>query len=523
MNEVSGEQPAGGAQTGGKSGRFGFGGRRASLRSPNDALQPEAAPPPPEPKPKKKRRASTLSSLSGALTFMMVLAIAGIAALSIGKKRFDEPGPLAADKVVVIARGADTTEILDQLQREGVISSATLFNLGISAQGRRGEIKAGEYQFKARASMREVMTTLVEGKSILHAITIPEGLTSEQIVQRVREHELLAGDVRELPKEGTLFPDTYRFARGLPREQLLNLMRRKQDETLKDVWARRAQDLPVRSPFELVTLASIIEKETGRGDERNRVAGVFVNRLQKRMRLQSDPTIVYGLVGGKGTLGRGILRSEVLQPTPYNTYVIDGLPPGPIANPGRAALEAAANPARTRDLYFVADGTGGHAFAETLEQHNRNVQRWRQIERDAKDRLTPEAEQIPASAPGAAPPAAPAAPARPAPARRGALDGAVFGALPRAIEAPALAPLAAPGGLGAREGWAGTFQVGALVAAAPGPEAPSAASAYALGPGAEAIPIFGVTPDDETSAFVPEIESGPDAAATGSIATYPVS
>jgi UPF0755 protein len=178
-----------------------------------------------------------------------------------------------------------------------------------------------------------------------------------------------------------LLPDTYKFERGTTRQQLVNSMQRAQREVLNQVWSRRSPELPIKTPQELVILASIVEKETGRADERTRVAGVFINRLSKRMKLQSDPTIVYGLVGGQGTLGRGILRSEIEKATAYNTYVIEGLPPGPIANPGRAALEAVANPSRTKDLFFVADGTGGHVFSETLDGHQRNVARWRQVEK----------------------------------------------------------------------------------------------------------------------------------------------
>ncbi len=205
-------------------------------------------------------------------------------------------------------------------------------------------------------------------------------------MQRLQESDVLVGDMRDVPKEGTILPETYKVARGTTRSDLVNKMRQDQRAGIEKIWARRAPDLPLRSPYEMVTLASIVEKETGKADERSRVAGVFINRLRKRMRLQSDPTIVYGLVGGQGTLGHAISRSELDKPTPYNTYTIDGLPPGPIDNPGRAALEAVANPSRTADLYFVADGTGGHAFAETVDQHVRNVQRWRQIERDAKDK-----------------------------------------------------------------------------------------------------------------------------------------
>ena len=213
-----------------------------------------------------------------------------------------------------------------------------------------------------------------------HAFTIPEGLTSEQIVTRLAEVDFLAGNIREIPKEGTLLPETYNFPRGTTREQVIQRMQQSHRRVVQEVWERRNADVPVRTPEALVTLASIVEKETGRPDERSRVAAVFVNRLRQRMKLQSDPTIIYGLVGGKGTLGRPIMRSEIEQPTPYNTYVIEGLPPGPIANPGRASLEAAANPARTKELYFVADGSGGHAFAENSAQHQQNVAKLRQFE-----------------------------------------------------------------------------------------------------------------------------------------------
>jgi UPF0755 protein len=211
-----------------------------------------------------------------------------------------------------------------------------------------------------------------------------------------------------------MLPESYRFTRGTTRDQVIQRMQQAQRGAVQEVWDRRMADLPLRSPEQLVTLASIIEKETGRSDERTRVAAVFINRLKQRMKLQSDPTIIYGLVGGKGTLGRPILRSEIEQPTPYNTYVIDGLPPGPIANPGRAALEAVANPARTKELYFVADGTGGHAFSETLDQHQRNVARLRAIEQGQRD---PTATAAVPAIPTAAPAPAPTATRRPPAAR----------------------------------------------------------------------------------------------------------
>jgi UPF0755 protein len=182
-----------------------------------------------------------------------------------------------------------------------------------------------------------------------------------------------------------LLPETYRFARGSTREQVIQRMQQAHKRVLQDIWERRMGDLPIRTPEELVVLASLIEKETSKPEERPRVAAVFINRLKQKMRLQSDPTIIYGLVGGKGTLGRPIMKSEIEQPTPYNTYVIDGLPPGPIANPGRASLEAAANPSRTNERFFVSDGNGGHLFAENLDQHMRNVARLRLIEQQQRE------------------------------------------------------------------------------------------------------------------------------------------
>ncbi|NUJ79807.1 endolytic transglycosylase MltG [Methylocystis sp. FS] len=361
-------------------------GRRATQQS---AKQVEAAPPPK----KRKRREGTLSVASGFLSFVLVALVAGVFGLIAAMHKLKEPGPLAADKVVYIPPRSDLLEIISQLEREGVIANSTLMQLGIVLEGKLGKLKPGEYGFKKNISLRDVINHIASGRQIMHSVTIPEGLTSEQIVQKLKEAELLAGDVVDLPKEGALLPETYKYPRGYPRARLLTKMQEDQRKTLDAIWAKRSPDLPLRTPYELVTLASIIEKETGKDEERPHVAAVFVNRLRKGMRLQSDPTIIYGLVGGKATLGRPIMRAEIEKWTPYNTYAIDGLPPGPIANPGRAALEAAAHPAPTRDLYFVADGTGGHVFSESLDQHSRNVQNWRRLEKEktdgAVDRATP--------------------------------------------------------------------------------------------------------------------------------------
>jgi len=311
---------------------------------------------------------------------LVVISIAVGAGLFIGKQRFEAPGPLPEDKVVNIPRGLGIRDIADLLQREGVINQPYVFMGGVIALKARGELKYGEYQFSKQSSVADVVETITEGKVVQHAFTVPEGLTSEQIVARLLENEVLTGQIKEIPREGTLLPETYRFTRGMTREQIIQRMQQAHRRVLQEVWERRIQDLPVKTPEQLVTLASIVEKETGKPDERTRVAAVFVNRLKTKMRLQSDPTIIYGLTGGKGSLGRPILRSEIEQATPYNTYVVDGLPPGPIANPGRASLEAAANPARTKELYFVADGSCGHVFSDNYAEHQKNVSRLRGIE-----------------------------------------------------------------------------------------------------------------------------------------------
>lgn len=387
------------------------GARVRSLKSPTEAIRPEAVPPPP---PRRRRdRGGFVNSLSNFLTAVVVGALAIGGGVYVMKSEFNAPGPLASDKVVMVKGGARA--VADSLQREGVISQPTLFLAGVYVSGANDDVKAGEYLFRKGASLREVMDTLVSGKTVLHNFTVPEGLTSEQIVARLREVDILAGELTDTPPEGALLPETYRITRGASRQQVLDRMQQDSKRVVAEVWARRVPDLPLKSPEELVTLASIVEKETGRADERTRVAGVFINRLQKGMRLQSDPTIVYGIVGGKGPLGRPLSRADINTPTPYNTYTISALPPGPIANPGRAALEAVANPSRTRDLYFVADGTGGHTFSETLDQHNRGVTRLRQIE---ANRRAQEAGGASDAAPGQ--PVAPGQPAAPGGAANGA-------------------------------------------------------------------------------------------------------
>ncbi|MGY3527969.1 endolytic transglycosylase MltG [Bradyrhizobium sp. USDA 4452] len=374
-----------------------------SPRSPRAALEPEQVPPPP----KRSDRARNPFVIVGnaIFTILIILMISAGATYYYGKQTLESPGPLQEDKIVNIPARAGKRDIADVLSREGVINvNPWVFIGSVFALKASSDLKPGEYSFQKNASLRDVIATIVDGKVVQHAITIPEGLTSEQIVTRLSDNDIFTGSVREIPREGTLLPETYKFPRGTTRDQVIQRLQQAQKRVLAEIWERRNTDLPLKSPDQLVTLASIVEKETGRADERSRVAAVFVNRLRQRMKLQSDPTIIYGLVGGKGTLGRPIKRSEITQPSPYNTYVIDGLPPGPIANPGRASLEATANPARTRDLFFVADGTGGHAFTETYDQHAKNVAKLRASEKQIQnDTVEPADDPAPAAAaPGAA-------------------------------------------------------------------------------------------------------------------------
>jgi UPF0755 protein len=364
-------------------------------KSPREAIQPEpAAPPPPSSRHAKRQWVVIGHSV---LTLLMVLLVVTGGTLWLARKSFTQPGPLGSDKAVFIPKGSGVSDIADTLARAGVISSVYLF-IG-AQQVTESKLQWGEYMFPKGASMAEVLEIIRDGKAVQYQMTFPEGLTTEQIIAKLAESDILTGDVVRRPGEGTLLPETYKFHRGESRQSIINKMEADQKKLRDDIWKRRAEGLPLRNVDELVTLASIVEKETGKAEERARVAAVFMNRLTKRMRLQSDPTIIYGIVGGKGALGRSLMRTDIDKLTPYNTYQIDGLPPTPIGNPGRAAMEAVANPARSREVYFVADGTGGHVFAETLDQHNRNVARWRQVEKEQSN-LAPAA---PPAATGATP------------------------------------------------------------------------------------------------------------------------
>lgn len=372
--------------------------------SPAQALEPKSAPifdpgydmPNPD---KSSRRGGVLSrflNFFAALFMLSALLLAGV--LTYAKFRFEAMGPLQAPAALQITPGMGVGAIALDLEQAGIIENAYIFIGGIRLHGAGGSLKAGEYAFPRGASMRTVMTLLVGGKSILHKITLPEGLTSAQIISRINADPVLVGAPLAVPDEGVLLPETYRFTRGLTRKAFVAQMKSAQSDLINRLWDSREAKLPFNTRLEALTLASIVEKETGVNSERAHIAGVFVNRLRKGMRLQSDPTVIYGLAGGKGTLGHPIRLSDLNSKTPYNTYKIKALPPGPIANPGAAAIKAALNPMVTKDLYFVADGSGGHAFAETLTGHRKNVLQWRKIE---KKRKAAPAKSQPAPSPAA--------------------------------------------------------------------------------------------------------------------------
>jgi UPF0755 protein len=346
-------------------------------------------------KDKRKRRRGAgrfVRALLGVILTFGCIALAGVVVLLIGKDAFESGGPLTKDTTVMIERGSGTSDIAAKLSAAGVISDERLFQGGVLINRAQGTLKAGEYAFPAKISMAGVMDMLVKGKSIVYKISVPEGLTSQQAVERLLASKKLTGDIAAVPTEGSLLPDTYVYENGATRADIVKQMQIAQRRLVAELWPQRAENLPVRTAREAIILASIVEKETGVAEERPRVAAVFLNRLKKGMRLQSDPTIIYGIVGGKGKLGRAITRSDIQRKTRYNTYHIKALPPTPIANPGKDAIMAVLNPVSSEDLFFVADGTGGHVFAKTLKEHEENVRKWREIE--AARRAEEEAKKV---------------------------------------------------------------------------------------------------------------------------------
>ena len=379
---------------------------------------------------------------SNALTLMIPALLALVAVLYWAQEQYRGPGPLAEAICVEVPRGATMDQISRQLAEKGAVSNPTIFRLGADYTERADDLKAGSFTVEPGASMQEIVAAITEsGRSTCGTevnyrigvaqaevlvreldpatqtyaevarfepgteavpaeytevaeragtrfrVTLAEGVTSWQVVESLRALDLLSGDVAEVPPEGSLAPDSYEVRPGDDKAALIATMQRRQEAILADLWAGRQEGLPLESPEEALILASIIEKETAVAEERRTVSAVFVNRLREGMRLQTDPTVIYGITEGKEPLGRGLLRSELRRPTPWNTYVIQGLPPTPIANPGRESIAAAVNPDDSDYLFFVADGTGGHAFAVTLAEHNRNVAEWRRIEAERAEQV----------------------------------------------------------------------------------------------------------------------------------------
>ncbi len=322
-----------------------------------------------------------LRRLAAAVIGLLLLAVlaAGAGWWLLGRY-METPGPLAQEQVIELERGSGLAAIARRLEEAGVLGDARVFRLAARLTGRDRKLRAGEYRVPAGISPKGLLDLLESGQVILHALTIPEGLTTTEALAVVAADPVLTGPMpEEAPGEGTLLPETYHFPRGTTRVAIVEQMQADMSRLLAELWEERQADLPIATPEEALILASIIEKETAVPDEYGLVSGVFVNRLRRGMLLQTDPTVIYALTKGEGPLGRQLLRRDLEVDDPYNTYVHAGLPPGPIANPGRGALAAAVDPAETDYLYFVADGTGGHAFAKSLEEHNRNVARWRRV------------------------------------------------------------------------------------------------------------------------------------------------
>ncbi len=321
--------------------------------------------------------------VAGVLTAFVIVAALGAATLLWGSRAFDSPGPLAAETTLILPRGIGLDEIAPRLAAAGVIETPWLFVWGVRLSGAARGLRAGEFAFAPGVSASGVMELLLSGRTVVRRVTVAEGLTTRQVIGLVAATEGLTGAVTEVPQEGALLPETYHFSYGDSRAEMLRRMAAAMDAALDELWASRAEGLPFATPREALILASIVEKETALAEERPHVAGVFVNRLRRGIRLQSDPTVVYALSGASGAFDRPLTRADLDVASPYNTYRTKGLPPTPIANPGRAALAAVLDPLATDDLYFVADGSGGHVFARTLEEHNRNVARSRKLSRGA--------------------------------------------------------------------------------------------------------------------------------------------
>ena len=303
-----------------------------------------------------------------------------MALLSWSAFELSRPGPLTENTTILIKPGSSVAAITDSLYKRNVIRHPLLFRIWTRISGHHRKIKAGEYEFTAQITPVNLIKLIESGKTILHKVTIPEGLTSKDIIAILNSDKKLKPYEGEIPADGTLLPETYYFSRGETANEIINRMKKAMTATLEELWQTRYPLDVLDTPEKALVLASIVEKETSVAEERTRVAGVFINRLNKRMRLQSDPTVAYAIA--RGPLDRPLTRKDLkTAKDKHNTYLYRGLPPGPICNPGRAALQAVMHPMETDDIYFVADGTGGHVFAKTLKEHNKNVQNWRRIKR----------------------------------------------------------------------------------------------------------------------------------------------
>jgi UPF0755 protein len=315
------------------------------------------------------------------LAVLLAIFVLALGIFLWGYASFTRPGPLDAPATLIVPRGEGLEEIARALEAAGVIANAFVFVVAARVTGADRGLRAGEYAFRPAMSPREVVALLASGETVIRRLTVPEGLITVEVIDQIRRTEGLKGEVPDGITEGSLLPETYHFSHGDGRDAMIGRMRQAMGQALTELWAGRAPDLPITTPEEAVILASIVEKETAREDERARVAAVFLNRLERGMKLDADPTVVYAVTGGAAPLDRALTRADLRLDHPYNTYRNAGLPPGPIANPGRATIAAVLNPADTDELFFVADGRGGHVFARTLEEHNRNVARWRALRR----------------------------------------------------------------------------------------------------------------------------------------------
>ncbi|MBL1240849.1 MAG: endolytic transglycosylase MltG [OCS116 cluster bacterium] len=332
----------------------------------------------------EKPKSSVWGALSSLITMMVIIVLLVAGGWLATVQLFEVKNDTNVETLFKVQSGDNLNVIAQRLEQQELISSQDLYRLLVSYEGNDTRLKAGEYKIPPNATMRDIMNIFVGGQSIQHKLTFAEGLTTGQIMDKIKIAPLLTGQVAETPVEGSLMPETYLFESGTARAEIIAQMQAAQKKFLTNLWETRDKDLPLENMEEVVILASIVEKETGVASERPEVAAVFVNRIKKKMKLQSDPTIIYGITLGKYKLDRQLKKSEIKAKTPYNTYVIERLPPTPIANPGRASILAVLNPAKVDYLYFVADGTGGHVFANNYKAHQKNVKALRARQKAAK-------------------------------------------------------------------------------------------------------------------------------------------